>query len=126
MKFDDFIGAWRLAGFKLIDDSGAQTEPWLEGSDGLLIYSANGYMSAVVAVVDTPGAAAKHVAYSGPFEVEDDRVIHHVVLGSDPNLIGRAQTRMTEFDGAILTLSSSPSIYGGENSKALLLWRRAD
>jgi hypothetical protein len=126
MKFDDFIGAWRLAGFKLIDDAGVQTEPWLEGSDGMLIYSADGYMSAVVAVVDTPGGAANHVAYCGPFQVEDDRIIHHVVMSSDPNLNGRSQTRMTEYDGTTLTLSSSPSLYGGENSRALLLWQRAD
>jgi Lipocalin-like domain len=126
MKFDDFIGAWRLAGFRLIDADGAQTEPWLEGSDGMLIYSADGYMSAVIAVVDAPGGKPSHVAYSGPFEVQDDRVIHHVVMSSEPGLVGQPQTRMTEFDGKTLTLSSSPSIYGGADSRALLLWQRAD
>jgi hypothetical protein len=92
----------------------------------MLIYSADGYMSAVVAVVDAEGAAAKHMAYSGPFEVQDDKVIHHVVMSSDPDLIGQAQTRMTDFDGTTLTLSSSPSLFGGPGSKALLLWQRAD
>jgi len=126
MKFEDFIGAWRLAGYKLIDDQGAETEPWLEGSDGMLIYTADGYMSAIIAVVDEAGADPKHVAYCGPFQVEDDKVIHHVVMGSEPHLVGQPQNRLTEYDGTILTLSSSPSLYGGPNSKALLLWQRAD
>lgn len=126
MKFEEFVGSWRLAGFKLVDDAGAVTEPWLEGSDGMLIYTADGYMSAMIAVVDQVGAASKHVAYCGPFQVEDDKVIHHVVMSSVPQLVGQPQSRFTEFDGTILTLSSSPSIYGGPNSKALLLWQRAD
>jgi hypothetical protein len=126
MKMEDFIGAWRLAGFKLVDDQGVESEPWLEGSDGMLVYSADGYMSAIIATVDEAGGSPKHMAYCGPFQVEDDKVIHHVVMSSEPTLVGRPQTRFTEFDGTILTLSSSPSIYGGPNSKALLSWQRAD
>jgi hypothetical protein len=126
MKLEDFVGSWRLAGFKLVDDAGVESEPWLEGSDGMLIYTADGYMSAMIAVVDEASAAPKHVAYCGPFQVEDDKVIHHVVMSNEPQLVGRPQSRFTEYDGTILTLSSSPSIYGGPNSKAYLLWQRAD
>lgn len=126
MKFEEFVGAWRLAGFTLVNDDGTESEPWLEGSDGMLIYSADGYMSAIIAVVDESDGSPKHIAYSGPFQAEDDKVIHHVVMSSEPTLVGRPQTRFTEYDGTTLTLSSSPSIYGGPNSKALLSWQRAE
>ncbi len=125
MKKEDFIGAWRLYGFRLIDADGNETSPWLDGSDGQLTYTADGYMSASVATVDVAGEPAKQMSYAGPYDVHDDRVVHHCDFASQPGLIGKQQVRQTDFDGETLTLSSSPSMYGGEGTVAKLIWRRA-
>ena len=124
IKFDDFIGTWHLAGFKLVNETGTESKPWLEGSKGMLLYGTDGYMSAIISIIDKTGGKPKHLAYCGPFEVEHDRVIHHVDMSSEAQLVGQAQTRLTDLNDGILTLTSSPSIYGGIKSKALLSWKR--
>lgn len=127
MNSEDFVGTWRLVGFHVTDADGNQTDPWLEGSDGMLIYTADGYMSASMAVVDKPDQETPDgMTYCGPYEVLEDRVIHHVVMSSEARLVGQGQTRMTDYDGKTLSLSSSPSLYGGDGTTATLLWQRAE
>ena len=112
--------------FTLIDDLGLEREPWLEGSTGILMYNEDGYMSAAISILDDKSREPKHLSYCGAFEIGEDRVIHHVKISSDPQLVGHSQIRLVEFNRNALTLSSSPSIYGGEKSKALLSWKRLD
>ena len=112
--------------FTLVDDLGHESEPWLEGSTGILMYNEDGYMSAAISILDDKSREPKHLSYCGAFEIGEDRVIHHVKISSDPQLVGHSQRRLVEFNRNALTLSSSPSIYGGEKSKALLSWKRLD
>ena len=112
--------------FTLVDDLGHESEPWLEGSTGILMYNEDGYMSAAISILDDKSREPKHLSYGGAFEIGEDRVIHHVKISSDPQLVGHSQIRLVEFNRNALTLSSSPSIYGGEKSKALLSWKRLD
>ncbi len=127
MNSEDFIGTWRLVGFQITDSDGNETSPWSEGSDGMLIYTADGYMSASMAVIDKPDQETPDpMTYCGPYEVLEDRVIHHVVMSSETRLVGQAQTRLTDYDGETLKLSSSPSLYGGEGTTATLSWKRAE
>lgn len=124
MDRDALIGAWRLHEFTLTDDRGNVTRPWREGSSGLLMYSANGYMSANVTMIDDAEEGPRHLAYCGPFDFEGDRVVHHIRLSSEAELVGHDQVRQVAYDGETLTLSSSPSLYGGEGTSATLAWRR--
>jgi hypothetical protein len=124
MDRDALIGAWRLHEFRLTDERGNVTRPWREGSTGLLMYTTDGYMSAMVASVDDPQEGPRHLAYCGPFDFEGDRVVHHIHLSSEADLVGRDQVRQVDYDGETLTLSSSPSLYGGAGTSAALLWRR--
>ena len=112
--------------FTLVDDLGHESEPWLEGSTGILMYNEDGYMSAAISIIDDKIREPKHLSYCGAFEIGEDRVIHHVKISSDPQLVGHSQIRLVEFNRNALTLSSSPSIYGGEKSKALLSLKRLD
>lgn len=120
------MGTWQLENFTLIDDGGHESEPWLEGSTGILMYNEDGYMSAAISIIDDKSREPKHLSYCGPFEIGEDRVIHHVRISSNPQLVGHSQIRLVDFNRNTLTLSSSPSIYGGEKSKALLSWTRLD
>ncbi len=122
---DDLIGAWRLHDFVLIDASGERIRPWHEDSHGLLMYTPDGFMSAAVVRIVAEGGAPSFVSYQGRFDLYQDRVVHHIEMSTDAALVGRSQARTTDFDGETLTLTASPSMFGGEGTTANIVWRRA-
>ncbi len=122
---DDLIGAWRLHDFILIDSQGNRSRPWHADSDGLLMYTANGFMSAAVASIPAGGGETKFVSYHGPFDLYDDRVVHHIEMSSDAALVGNDNVRYPVLEGETLTLTASPSMFGGPGTSANIVWRRA-
>jgi hypothetical protein len=122
MRRDDILGAWQLQDFRLIDAEGRVTRPWGKGSQGLILYTSDGYMSAAVKTEDRNGTS--FLNYCGPFELGEDRIVHHIRLSSDPKLVGTDQVRRPRLDGGNLILSSSPSLYGGPGTRAEIVWRR--
>ncbi len=122
---EDLIGAWRLHDFILIDGDGNRSRPWHPDSDGLLMYTANGFMSAAVASIMAEDGERSFVSYHGPFDVYDDRVVHHIEMSSNAALVGQDNVRTPDYDGETLTLTASPSMFGGEGTSANIVWRRA-
>jgi hypothetical protein len=137
------VGAWRLRRWAATGDDGAETLPMGDAPDGLLIYSADGSMIAMLGPGDRPrfdtddvtgGTEAERarafstfVAYGGPFEVEGDTVHHHVETSLFPNWIGTVQRRGWAVDeaGRWLTLTSPPVTLGGVTRTQQLTWERA-
>ena len=126
MEKDALVGTWRLQEFCLTDGSGEAIRPWQVGAVGLLMYTPDGYMSAAVTFAEKEmGDAPRYLAYSGPFEFDGDQVVHHIQVSSEAGLVGTDQRRKVALGGETLSLSSSPSIYGGDGTTATLVWQRA-
>lgn len=51
-------------------------------------------------------------------------VIHHVKASLFPNWVGTDQERFVVWDGARLLLSTAPTVLGGQQLTAHLVWER--
>ena len=120
------IGAWILESYESFDLDGSNVHYPL-GSDarGIIMYTANEYMSAQIMRSDRPqfhtgdlaagdneelaAAASGYLAYTGPYTVSDDNVIsHHVQVSLLPNWIGGTQYRAAKI-GTSASSSVPPS-----------------
>ena len=135
----DFLGAWKLVSVETRKEDG---EVYRRGERvGYLLYSDDGYMSVAFMKRGRPrfssgdirggtteekvAAVEGYVSYCGRYEVEDDRVIHHIEVSLFPNWVGAKQERMFEFDGDRLTLSTPLMLVGGRQLSTHLIWERA-
>lgn len=115
------IGAWKLTDLRVTSAGGDTTRPFDERARGLLIYTADGHMSAATSFPDESG----DVFYCGPFEALEEENRHHIEFSSNPALVGTTQRRPVRFDGETMILTASPSISGGPGTSAEIVWRRA-
>ena len=118
-------GAWRLHDYILVDADGNKRRPFRDGSTGLLIYTANGFMSVATMMIDDETGETALLSYHGPFDLYEDRVVHHIEISNDAALVGRDNVRYPALEGETLTLTARPSLFGGEGTEAAIVWRRA-
>jgi hypothetical protein len=136
------VGAWILESYESFDLDGSNVHYPL-GSDarGIIMYTANGYMSAQIMRSDRPqfhtgdlaagdneelaAAASGYLAYTGPYTVSDDNVIsHHVQVSLLPNWIGGTQYRAAKIGNERLELGpTEPTLIDGQLRNARLVWR---
>lgn len=119
MTRNDLLGSWRLTAVTMTDKDGTVTEPFGKDVRGILIYAPAGEMSATV------NQAGSYLSYAGSFDVEGDRVIHHVEMSSLTEAAGTDQQRIATLEGDTLTLAASPTFMGPPGSVARLVWQRA-
>jgi hypothetical protein len=118
------LGAWELVSFVATDvATGADRHPLGEAPRGLILYTADGYMSAQLATTDMDD----YVAYGGPFFVdEESSTLHHAVsMSMMPELLAQPQFRQASVDGDLLTLSASMTDDAGVATASTLVWHRA-
>ena len=137
-------GTWELVSYVAQHNHGGPiTYPLGPGALGLIMYTADGYMSAQIMRPDRPAfdhsesdggtleqaaaAAAGYLAYSGPFEVEESTgvVHHHVTVSLLPNWLNGTQLRHAKLDGDHLTLSAITEPTAGKEIISTLVWKRA-
>ena len=137
-------GTWELVSYIAQDNHGGPiTYPLGADALGLIMYTADGYMSAQLMrrhrpAFDRPesdggtpeqaaAAAAGYLAYSGPFEVDESTgVVHHEVRVSLlPNWLNGTQLRQSKLDGDHLTLSAITTAPDGVDTISTLVWKRA-
>jgi len=141
---DKLIGAWKLVSFVEEPLNGSPPNyPMGERPTGIIMYTADGYMSAQLMRAN-PGhfasdwfkatseeyarVASAYFAYAGPFVVDEESstVTHFVLVSLFPNWIGQKQQRIARIEGDALHLSTaSPIQSGGRPVNAYLEWRRA-
>jgi hypothetical protein len=117
------LGGWRLESFVARDaETGALRQPFGEHPCGLILYTADGHMSAQL----TPGSGSEFVSYGGLFRVdESSATVHHlVVISTLPELLTQPQIRHAQIDGDRLTLSASATSTDGATTHSTLVWRR--
>jgi hypothetical protein len=137
------VGAWRLLSWTIeYPATGRVTRPFGSTPEGLLLYSADGYMSAVMqrpgrsrlsradphAVSDAEKAAAfaGYLHYAGTWHVADGRVVHDVSLAMNPNLVGTRQVRSISLAGDALELGAEEVLETpGQSRRHRIAWRRA-
>ncbi|OBJ71894.1 lipocalin-like domain-containing protein [Mycobacterium sp. 1274756.6] len=117
------LGGWHLESFSSTDaETGAVSTPLGEDPQGLILYTADGHMSAQLARDDGSG----YLAYGGRFSVDEDTATlrHDVQMSSTPELLAAPQFRQARLDGDRLTLSATMTGRRGKTSHATLVWRR--
>lgn len=122
------IGSWELVGFESRDPATGHTrQPMGPDPQGLILYTADGFMSAQLAP-GSPGAElGGYIAYTGPFDVDEDAAIvhHRVRMATMPDLLTAPQLREVRVDGDILTLSATSTDADGNTTSSTLTWHRA-
>jgi hypothetical protein len=141
---DQILGAWKLVSFvEKPTDGSAPNHPMGEKPIGIIMYTADGYMSAQLmrseraafasgdwskaTLEEYAGAASTYFAYAGPFHIDEERktITHSVSMSIFPNWIGGEQHRTIRIEGDILHLSTaSPIQLGGRSVNAQLQWKR--
>jgi hypothetical protein len=137
------VGAWQLVSWTIeYPADGRVTQPFGPEPEGLLTYTADGYMSAVMqrpgrarlsrndpqAVSDAEKAAAfaGYLHYAGTWHVAGGCVVHDVALAMNPNLLGTRQVRSVALDDERLVLGAEEALDApGATRRHRIAWRRA-
>lgn len=125
MSSNPLVGSWRLVSWENRSADGTVTYPLGRHAVGLIIYTADGYMSVAIMCADRgpfaagdllrgtseekARAAETYVSYCGRYEFRGDSVIHHVELSLFPNWSGVDQERLVEVTGDRLRCGRSRS-----------------
>ncbi|MGI8915224.1 MAG: lipocalin-like domain-containing protein [Chloroflexota bacterium] len=136
------LGTWKLVSMETRSVTGSVTPGLYD--DGYLLYTDDGYMSAVLtkgrrprfATDNLTGGSAEekaravdtYLSYGGRYSVEGELVTHHVLFSLWPNWVGSDQVRRFALnpEGNTLTISTvNPVVTQGEESYSNLTWRRA-
>jgi len=131
------IGSWKLDAFELEMPDGAVSYPYGKDLAGYLFYNADGFMSAAFMNAERGrvpdgelSEAAKastydqFMAYSGPFEVNGDRIRHFVDVSALEVWTGTIQERWFKIDGDRLELLTQALSVGSEAPVGRLVWHR--
>ena len=142
MKFDRarLVGAWQLSRWYITYEDGSVTEPLGQHAEGLLVYTADGWMSAQMMTAGRPrlsrgnpraapveeraAAFDTFFGYCCRWRVVGQAVEHHVTISHNPALAGTVQVRNIEMKGRALTLSALEPVPGGVRVHRLQ-WRPA-
>ncbi len=143
MEADKFVGAWRLVSAEFRAEDGTLAEsPYGPEPQGMLMYDAQGSMSAQLAhnnrkpfgipdrMGGTPeeikGAFETYQAYYGLYEVDEREhmVIHTVTQALLPNWVGTQQRRQYQFKDGKLILRTPPITIGGKRLTGALVWEK--
>ena len=137
----DLVGSWTLVEWTIQYADGRTTRPFEPGQQGLLVYAADGMMSATIyssarpafdgADVRKQSDAAQAAAfdsyfhYAGRWQARGDDVLHDVTTALNPTMIGTTQVRSVEMSGDSLALSADEPMAGGRGRRRhRLSWRR--
>ncbi|MER7834726.1 lipocalin-like domain-containing protein [Streptomyces sp. NPDC096040] len=124
---EDIVGTWVLEDFT-VEREGVTSHPLGEHPGGVLLYTPDGWMSALL-TADPGGARASGlpeigsgtVAYAGPWELTPDgAVLHHVQVSHYGDWLGTVLERSVRFTREGLELTAVAT--GG--TRGVLRWRR--
>jgi hypothetical protein len=149
VRAEDLVGTWRLVSWRSHRSDGTTVEPFGGApTTGLIVYSADGFVSATLMQVDRPSlgrpvrttadvaeaagedveAAFKgYMAYAGRYALSDDgrTVTHRIECALYPDWVGTDLVRFATLEGERLTLTTPPVDVGGVEQHGELVWERA-
>ncbi len=134
------VGTWSLRTYQLIGSRGRVRYPYGEDAVGFIVYGPDGFMTVSImaanrqlfagggfrrrSAVEGAEATRTYLSYCGRYEVQSDRLVHHIKMSLYPNWTGTSQVRFYRIDGETLELSSAPLPSAGSAPYALLIWER--
>lgn len=125
MSLESLVGSWELRGCSVQHADGGRNYPYGSEPQGVILYTAGGWMSCHMAFGSTESDAdlagmTKYTSYHGPFTVTPDKslVTHHVRGSSVDQLVGTDQVRSYAFDGDLLILSAVM-----DRARVEVIWR---
>ena len=137
----ELLGTWRLVSWRTTYDTGRVIFPMGEDAQGWILYTADGYMAAFLSRAGRPAfttgealsaddaekvaAWDSFFAYSGTYEVDGERVVHHITSSMYPNWVGGDQERNARLDGDTLILTTPPQKTRRGTQTSEVVWRRA-
>jgi hypothetical protein len=140
MSASQFWGTWQMQSFEVRSSAGEVSYPYGRDATGYLTYTEDGYMAVAVMQANrasfrsadmlAASPAEKEIAfdtfasYCGTYELQGDRVIHHIQVSLFPNWSGADQLRFFSFSADQLVLSTPPMPEGGQQQTAIAVWRR--
>lgn len=140
MSREPFVGIWKLVSYELRRADGQVTYPLGKDAVGYIMYNEGGYMSVVIMAGNRPKFSSEvaqrgtdtekviafntYLSYSGKYEVQEAKIIHHVEVSLYPNWVGMDLERTFEFEGDRLSLSAPTSSRSGNQYTARLIWER--
>ncbi|MCB9540330.1 MAG: lipocalin-like domain-containing protein [Myxococcales bacterium] len=144
MTADELVGAWRLERFVVERAGRPPVEPFGPDAQGLVVYAADGWMSAVLSAgaraplgaagletaagADPAAKAAafdSYLSYAGRWRLEGDEVAHTVELALVPEVVGQTLRRRVRRTPTGIELSYAAPTRGGAATWRLS-WRRAE
>jgi hypothetical protein len=140
---DKLVGTWKLVSAKITTDKGEVRDSWGPNPQGLLMYTADGRMSAILTLGDrqplsvsdfisAPAperaqAFASMAAYAGRYTLTGGKVVHHVEVASMPNDVGASMERVIvhlDTDRLVLRVAK-PYLRGGMMVQSQeLVWQK--
>jgi hypothetical protein len=135
------VGTWRLVSVTAKTDNGGVDKAVLgEHPSGLLTYTANGRMMAIISddgrkpltIADRVAAPAEEraqaystfMAYAGSYTFSCDKVVHHVEVASLQNWVNTDQTRTVTLRDDRLLVRNTPMLRGGVMVTIESVWER--
>lgn len=131
------IGSWKLDSFELQAGDGTISHPYGKELTGYLFYNEDGFMSAAfmnsergqkreedLSIAGDVSNYDQFMAYTGPFEVNGDKIVHRVEVSSLEAFVGSVQERWFKIDGDRLELLTQPLSVGSDAPVARLAWHR--
>lgn len=145
----ELVGSWKLLSYIEITTDGTDSFfPLGNDVSGILIYSADGYMSVMISGSGNPVGAKKpnaeassgrskpqssaqphFLAFSGTYRVDNRNatVVHNVYKSLSSNLEGKDVERRIDFEGDILYLKSTRPVFSnGKMVNSYMTWRRME
>lgn len=142
--FEKLVGSWFLQELiEVPEDGGEITYPMGKNPKGIIMYNSDGYMSAQIMNPDRKNFTQEHwtdamaeeytqeastyLAYSGPFQTDDEKQIvsHTMYISLFPNWTGQTQNRVVLFkDGFLHLESEKPFMTNSRLVKHKLTWKK--
>jgi hypothetical protein len=137
------VGTWRLVSSEGRSSAGDVSRPYGDGPVGLLLYGADGYMSATLMRPDRPPfasgdrlrgtaeevrlASEGFLAYCGTYDLDASKgiIVHHVTAADFPNIVGTDLVRRFTMDDDQLVLETQPVLRAGKTWVFRLTWALA-
>jgi len=131
---DLLVGTWRVLAVEHTADDGGVGRPFGDRPQGLILYTPERYMSAILMRPDRPPFAAGDVlggteaekaaafgsssAFGGRWEIVGDEIVHHLEVTTFPNWVGTDQPRRFDLTDTHLTLYPPPMLMEGRLRRA--------
>jgi hypothetical protein len=139
------VGVWTLQKYSAITEGLPPRYPFGLKPHGQLIYTSDGFVSAMLMAPDRPklsgnsltdgtpdeyiAAGQGFIGYSGVYEVDEARsvVTHRPLVAFSPNMVASLQQRLVEWSGSLLVLTAEHARAPGlPSTKSRLEWARLE